>query len=94
MAGLDPTRWIEVRYEAVCSDTTATLVRICRFIGVANHVARDFRAVEQHVIGNGMRLDTTSEIRLDDAWRNTLTVGDLAAFDAVAGDLNRRLGYE
>lgn len=93
LANLDPARWIEVRYEAVCSETTATLDRICRFIGVPHHVPQDFRSVEQHVIGNGMRLDTTSEIRLDDAWRNTLTAADLAAFDAVAGDLNRRLGY-
>lgn len=94
LAGLDPARWLEVRYEAVCRDPAATLDRICRFIGVPNLVARDFRSVEQHVIGNGMRLDTTSEIRLDDAWRNTLTAADLAAFDAVAGDLNRRLGYD
>jgi hypothetical protein len=94
LAGLDPSRWIEVRYEAVCSDTTATLDRICQFIGVPNLVAKEFRAVEQHVIGNGMRLDTSSEIRLDDAWRNNLTAADLAAFEAVAGDLNRRLGYD
>jgi hypothetical protein len=91
---LDPARWIEVRYEAVCAQTTETLDRICRFVGVPNRVAADFRAVEQHVIGNGMRLDTTSDIRLDEAWRDTLTAADLAAFDAVAGALNRRLGYD
>jgi hypothetical protein len=40
-----------------------------------------------------MRLDRTSDIQLDEAWRDALTAADLATFDAVAGDLNRRLGY-
>jgi hypothetical protein len=45
------------------------------------------------VLGNGMRLDTTSAVRLDDRWRQALDADALRAFDAVAGDLNRRLGY-
>ena len=40
-----------------------------------------------HVVGNGMRLDSTREIRLDDRWRTALGADDLATFDAVAGDL-------
>ena len=56
-------------------------------------VVLDFRSRQQHVIGNGMRLDTTSTIRLDERWKTHLTPDDLAVFDTVAGDLNRRLGY-
>ena len=55
--------------------------------------ARLPRSFEHHVIGNGMRLDTTSEIRLDERWRTALTPADLAVFEAEAGALNRQLGY-
>jgi hypothetical protein len=54
---------------------------------------REFRSVEPHVVGNGMRLDSSSEIRLDDRWRNVLQAADLSAFDAVAGPMNRAYGY-
>jgi hypothetical protein len=40
-----------------------------------------------------MRLDDTSEIRLDDRWRDNLTKTDLQEFDRIAGKLNRSLGY-
>jgi hypothetical protein len=54
----------------------------------------DFRSVEHHVLGNGMRLDPTSEIRLDQRWKSVLSPADLPVFDSVAGKLNRRYGYE
>jgi threonylcarbamoyladenosine tRNA methylthiotransferase MtaB len=57
-----------------------------------NRAAADFRSVEQHVVGNGMRLDRTSEIQLDERWRQALTPGDLEAFDRIAGAMNRRYG--
>jgi hypothetical protein len=44
-------------------------------------------------VGNGMRLDTSSEIQLDERWREVLGPEELATFDQVAGDVNRRLGY-
>ena len=40
-----------------------------------------------------MRLDSTREVKLDDRWRTALGRDDLATFDAVAGSLNRQLGY-
>jgi hypothetical protein len=40
-----------------------------------------------------MRLDQTSDIRLDDRWRSNLTKEQLKEFDTVAGDLNRKYGY-
>ena len=95
LEGLDPGRWIEVRYEGVCSDPAGQLARLCNLLGVVPRgLARDFRSAEHHVLGNGMRLDTTSEVRLDDRWRSVLTPEDLAAFDRIAGGLNRRYGYE
>jgi hypothetical protein len=94
LSTLDRSRWMEVRYESVCGATSDTLDRVFAFAGVEpGRAPKDFRSVVQHVIGNGMRLDTSSEIRLDDRWRSTFTESDLREFDAVAGDLNRRLGY-
>jgi hypothetical protein len=94
LAHLDRSRWIEIRYEDLCTQTDATLERVFHFLGLdpARRPA-DFRSVGNHVIGNGMRLDSSSEIRLDERWRTVLTDGDLAVFDRVAGEMNRRYGY-
>ena len=94
IAQLEPGRWTEVRYEELCTQPEATLRKLLAFVGVDPDRPRpEFRAIAHHVIGNGMRLDSTSEIRLDDRWRTALAETDLAAFDAIAGNLNRRLGY-
>lgn len=92
---LNPRRWVHVRYEELCDDPDSTLSRIFDFVGV-DPKARisDFRAVEQHVIGNDMRLDPTGGVRLDDRWRKTLTPRDLRVFDDIAGCLNRKYGYD
>jgi hypothetical protein len=91
---LPRNRWIEVRYEELCADPRATLSKICDFLGLdPNRINLDFRSKEHHVIGNGMRMDSTSEIRLDTRWKTDLSKEDLRAFDEVAGDLNRKYGY-
>lgn len=94
LARCDPTEWVEVRYEDLCRRTDETLDRLFRFLGVdpARHV-RDFRSVEHHVIGNGMRFDTTSQVRLDERWKSEMSDEDRRTFDAVAGEMNRRYGY-
>lgn len=92
--GLPSSRWIEVRYEDLCRDPAGTARRVLTFMDVdPGRLMLDFRAGEHHVIGNGMRFDATSEIRLDDRWRTALTRDDLDVFEAGAGGLLRRLGY-
>jgi len=94
LAGMDPSRWVEVRYERLCAEPERTLRRLFAFLGVdPSKGTLDFRSVEHHVIGNSMRLDRCSEIRLDERWRSVLTAEDLRAFDAVAGKMNKRYGY-
>lgn len=94
LARVAPSRQTRVHYETLCGEPEATLRTLFEFLGVdPDRMVTDFRAAPQHVIGNGMRLDTTSEIRLDDRWRSVLSEEDLRTFEAVAGDLNRRLGY-
>jgi hypothetical protein len=92
---LDPARWLEVRYETLCTEPESTLRRIFAFMGVdaTGEICLTPRPRNHHVLGNGMRLDHTIDIRLDDRWRSGLAPADLAVFEAVAGALNRRLGY-
>ncbi|MCC7462939.1 MAG: sulfotransferase, partial [Gammaproteobacteria bacterium] len=94
MAGVAGERKLEVSYESLCADVEGTLRRIFTFLGVDAMAQRpDFRAATHHVIGNGMRLDSGSEVRLDERWRNALSAAELRTFDLVAGAMNRRLGY-
>lgn len=94
LARLPRSQWIMVRYEDLCRQPDAELRRVFAFLGVDADAPRPpFRAVENHVVGNGMRLDTSSEIQLDERWREVLGPEELATFDQVAGDVNRRLGY-
>jgi len=91
---LDKSRWIEVRYEELCEDTENTLGRLFEFLGLnPDKRAREFRAVEHHVVGNGMRLDTTSQISMDERWRLILTEEELRVFDREAGKMNRQYAY-
>jgi hypothetical protein len=94
VATLPASQWTEVRYEELCADPGGTLRRLANFLDLdPDKTLLDFRSRTQHVIGNGMRMDNTSEIRLDERWRSHLTPDDLRAFDEVAGDLNRKYGY-
>jgi len=91
---LDKSRWFEVHYEKLCKETETVLGQLFIFLGLEPEKrAKDFRSVEHHVIGNGMRLDTTSEVQLDERWRDVLTEEDLKTFNSIAGVMNRRYGY-
>ncbi len=90
---LGPERWMQLRYEDLCADTPGALRRLFSFVGVDPGAKVGLRDTEHHVIGNGMRLDTGREVRLDERWREALGPTDLRVFDEVAGGLNRRLGY-
>jgi hypothetical protein len=93
--GLAPSAWTEVRYEALCLDTEATLRRVFTLLDVDPDRPRaGFRDRVLHVVGNGMRLDAGRAVTLDDRWTTVLSADDRRAFDGVAGALNRRFGYE
>jgi hypothetical protein len=95
LVGVERFRWTEVRYEDLCDDPAGVLAGLFAFIGVdPARGTLDFRGREHHIIGNWMRSQKTTEIHLDERWRTELTPADLCAFDAVAGRLNRRYGYQ
>jgi hypothetical protein len=94
LATLDQDQFLQVRYEDLCQDVGGTLARIFAFLDLENSDRHQrFKDVEHHVVGNGMRLDSSSSVVLDDRWKSVLDAKQLAEFDMVAGDLNRSLGY-
>jgi len=90
---LDPSRWMQVRYEALCAEPERTLEELWRFIGVAPR-ATEAAVPTLHVLGHPSRLSGAVEIRLNEKWRTALSPADLGTFEAVAGPLNRDLGYQ
>ncbi len=91
---LSPDQWRQIRYEQLCDDPAATLEGLFHFMGVDPKTYEpDFRRVDHHVIGNGMRLDTSSIIRCDQRWRQALNAEDRRQFLLTAGTVLNRLGY-
>ena len=89
-----PERWMTLRHEDVCADPAGAQSRICSFAGLPpGNGVPDFRGVEQHVIGNRMRLSSTSEIRLDERWRTAVTREQMAVIERRVAPLNRGYGY-
>jgi hypothetical protein len=94
LSRLDPSRWIQVRYEEMCADPITVLRELSTFLGIdPAKVTLDFRASPHHVVGNGMRLDSVSRIAVDERWRSVLTRSDHDVFQRIGGARNRELGY-
>ena len=85
---------LRISYEDLCLDTESTMTRVHDYLGVVDDKSYlAFRDAPHHIVGNGMRLDSSSEVKLDDRWRRELRDEDLAVFDRVAGAFNARYGY-
>lgn len=94
LSTLDPSRHRTVTYEDLCSNPQAVLSSLWTFLGVEPvSIDNGWRGRSRHIIGNGMRFDSTEEIRLDERWKTALDASALALFNAEAGALNRRFGY-
>jgi hypothetical protein len=87
-------RQLRVRYEDLCRHPAAVVDAIERFLGVEPEpVVWPLLPVEQHVVGNAIRLEAIAGISLDERWRS-LSPRQLAAIDAGGGGVRRRYGYE
>jgi hypothetical protein len=94
LAQLDRSCWLELRYEEYCVRRDATLKKAFSFLGLdPTRPTPAFRSVQHHVVGNVMRLDQSSDVRLDDRWRSVLATEELGTFEKIAGKLNRKYGY-
>ena len=83
--------WTRVRYEEFCADPEGTLAALWRFMGLAPEPPQ--ARAGQHVLGHASRLSAGRAIRADEKWRTELSAADLRAFAAIAGAMNRELGY-
>lgn len=84
-----------IHYEELCQNPDDVLRRIFSFIGLdTDSITTDFKSVEHHILGNAMRMASTSAIQLDEKWKSSLTENDLQSFVGIAGHLNSSYGYE
>jgi hypothetical protein len=94
LATMPKENWIQVHYEDICNNTEQTLNNIFEFIGVDPNKKRlDFKTVEHHVVGNGMRLDDSEVIKLDERWKSELDEDELNYFYQIAGEYHKKMGY-
>jgi hypothetical protein len=90
-----PGRYLEVRYEALVADPEAELRRICSFAALdydeamLAYVGQTDSAHKEHQ----RRLDEPPRVGVRD-WRTEMAPGEIAAFEAVAGDLLGELGHD
>ncbi|WP_239493227.1 sulfotransferase [Luteitalea sp. TBR-22] len=83
-----------VRYEEMCADPVTTLRNVYAFCGVSRidpPTAVD--ATAHHVLGNNMRMGGAIRVRVDDSWKTRLDAEELRQVLAIAGSLNRELGF-
>jgi hypothetical protein len=88
-------RYLEVRYEELVAGPSAALEEICSFAGLAFEAEMLDYAGEVDVSTKphqqSLARPPTPGLR---HWRGEMAASDIAAFEAVAGDLLQELGYE
>ncbi len=90
-----PERRLRVRYEDLCRDPQHELGRIAEFVDLEPQSGPvDFRAQEHHIIGNRMRLATSSEVVLDEKWRDRLSPAQIDEIRRRTSKHRRAFGYE
>lgn len=90
---LDRSQWTRARYETLCTDPDRTLSELWQFMGLPARAPESASSSDFHVLGHQTRLSGFENLRLNEKWRAELSAGDLRRFDAVAGRMNRELGY-
>lgn len=90
---LGNSRCFSVHYEELCHDPEKTLTAIHQFLGLDPDAGSSPKRIK-HIMGNQMRLGSLQDIRLDEKWKQTLSVEDLQIFSTTAGELNHLHGYQ
>jgi hypothetical protein len=88
-------RYLEVRYEELVADAAAVVERICAFAGLPYEpgMLEYEGTVDVSAKPHQQRLRQAPTPGVRD-WRAEMAPEDVAAFEAVAGDLLAELGYE
>ena len=94
LGALMADKYIRVRYEDLCRDPRAVLKKLYAFCGAdAAFDPNEFKSAPHHIVGNPMRLDKMSVIKLDERWRELLTAEQQKEIWQVAGKLGAQYGY-
>jgi hypothetical protein len=95
LGGRVGSRYLEIRYEDLVADVEPTLRRICEFAQLEYEPAMSDYAGTVDVSAKphqqSLKQPPTQGLR---DWRTQMSSSDVAAFEHVAGDLLRDLGYE
>ncbi|MGH2664100.1 MAG: sulfotransferase family protein [Actinomycetota bacterium] len=96
---LGPSRYVEVRYEDLVSDTERTVRSMCTFVGLSYEP--EMLRFHERAESIWMGLDAAAHRNLDRPptqglrdWRSEMTRSEVALFETLAGDLLVELGYE
>jgi hypothetical protein len=95
LQGIDPSLWMQVKYEDLCADPEASLDQIHEFIGIprASLAPLEEKARRHTIAGNRTRFRVLDEIREDLGWMENLDEADLRMIDREAGEMSTKLGY-
>jgi hypothetical protein len=93
---LGPGRYHELRYEDLVADPETECAKLCDFLGVAYdpvmlRVHGGRTGSKAGVSAKRARLPVTAGLR---SWREQMTPGDVARFEAASGPLLDELGHE
>jgi Sulfotransferase family len=93
-AALPPERRLRVRYEDLCADPEREFGRICNLVGLEPLPGPyDFLTGDHHIIGNHMRLSTSSEVVLDERWRSILSREEVDTVRRRTADYREKFSY-
>jgi hypothetical protein len=94
-----PEQVFTLTYESLCSMTDVVMDELWRFLELEGpdlvNESEEIASKEMHILGNSAaRTKGKVRISLDEKWRDEISNDELTVFDQVAGETNRRLGYE
>lgn len=93
-ATLPPERRLRVRYEDLCTDPEREFGRICSLVGLEPLPGPyDFLTGDHHIIGNPMRLASSSEVVLDERWRSILSSDEVDTVRRKTSGFREKFGY-
>jgi hypothetical protein len=91
---LPPERRLRVRYEDLCTDPEREFGRICELLGLEKLPGPyEFLSGDHHIIGNRMRLSSSSEIVLDERWRTILSEEEAETVRSSTNRHRQAFGY-
>ncbi len=94
LKNFDSNKIFFLRYEDLCQDPTSCLRQLHEFLEIEIVKPPDvINPKDHHVLGNKMRLKPPFSIKLDEAWKSTLSKEEITQTLAEAGRINERLGY-